>query len=102
MKNISVKGSDIPQEQQVFTMCWNLLKDYYFISNDDDDEWTELMNRARQVGDMETPYKGLAVKVTLAVLEYLEEASKERKYRQEEVQTAAEEQNKDELPDYLQ
>lgn len=74
----SVTASQIPTEQQAFTDTWNLLKNYYDIGLHDSENWSKLVNTARDITDKaaDTDAKRYVLDIVLATLDYLERRAK--------------------------
>ncbi len=76
-----VKASQIPTEQAIFNKGWKMLKDFYNIEqNSNDDLWKSLIDEADRLYKMgkDPATKKLSKSIALGVLEYIELVSKNR------------------------
>lgn len=67
MGNISVKASEIPNEQKIFTDMWNLYKMFYRVE-DSDDYWDEFIYQVNELSK-EHNNSVLAVQLGIAIIE---------------------------------
>ena len=72
-------GADIPEEQGIFNAAWLMLKHYYGITQDNGEQWTQLLADYRTLfsaGHTEAGRK-LAQRMAAAILQHIEAISLE-------------------------
>ena len=70
----TVTREEIPQEAQVMTELWNMIKDFY-VHEPTDEYWDALLERSRDV-DRKCNHSRLGQKLILAFQDYIEEQQK--------------------------
>ena len=71
-----VKAKDIPTEKQIFSDAWQLLTQYYYLTETEDDSgWDEALNRANEICrafESNPAAFALSKKIIVGVLSYIE------------------------------
>ena len=79
MRRIDATARELPEEQKIFTVAWNFLKQFANLKQDDDDIYWEQCSKAfSQVFNMGTsePTEELSSGLAMAVFKYIEIRSK--------------------------
>lgn len=79
-REIICASLEMPEEERVLKLCSELLKEFYFIDEDDSDGWRELVTRAREASNAAkgTIAEQYATAVLIATLDHVEHLSKVR------------------------
>lgn len=76
--------NEIQHEKAIFSRCWNMYKNYYYLDNDSPDElWAEMMDEARDISKSagEIGLGDLGTHLALGVILTVEKLSKARDQR---------------------